>query len=154
PDLVSTKDGVLVARHENEISETTDVADHPELADRRATKQIDGREVTGWFTEDLTFAEITALRACERLPFRGHQYDGRFKIPCLEEVLDLARRKSLETGRIIGIYPETKHPSYFRSLGLPLEETLVRILEIEGYRGPLAPVYIQSFETGNLKSLR
>src|SRR4051812_32351619 len=154
PDLVPTKDGVLLARHENEISETTDVAAIPELAERRTTKRIDGREVTGWFTEDLTFAEITTLRARERLPFRSHAEDGRFKIPSLEEVLDLARRKSLEIGRTIGVYPETKHPSYFRSIGLPLEETLVATLETAGYRGPLAPVFIQSFETGNLRALR
>ncbi len=154
PDLVPTKDGVLLARHENEISETTDVAAIPELAERRTTKRIDGREVTGWFTEDLTFAEITTLRARERLPFRGHAEDGRFKIPSLEEVLDLARRKSLEIGRTIGVYPETKHPSYFRSIGLPLEERLVATLETMGYRGPLAPVFIQSFETGNLRALR
>ncbi len=154
PDLVPTKDGVLLARHENEISETTDVADHPELADRRTTKRIDGREVAGWFTEDLTFAEITTLRVRERLPFRSHEHDGQFKIPSFEEVLDFTRNKSLEIGRILGVYPETKHPSYFRSLGLPLEETLVMNLETQGYRGPLAPVYIQSFETGNLKALR
>ncbi|MBW8876598.1 MAG: glycerophosphodiester phosphodiesterase [Acidobacteria bacterium] len=154
PDLVTTRDGILLARHENEISETTDVAGHPEFAGWRTTKRIDGREVTGWFTEDFTFAEITTLRARERLPFRRHEHDGRFKVATLEEVLDLAVRKSLEMGRTIGVYPETKHPTYFRSLGLPLEEALLLALEAKGYRGRLAPVFIQSFETGNLRELR
>lgn len=154
PDLVSTKDGVLIARHENEISETTDVAEHPEFASRRATKRIDGREVTGWFSEDFTLAEIKTLRARERLPFRNQEFNGRFEVPTFEEVLDLARRKSAETGRTIGVYPETKKPTYFRSLGLPLEEPLLAALEAAGYQGRDAAVYIQSFETGNLKELR
>ena len=154
PDLVSTQDHVLIARHENEISETTDVADHPEFADRRTTKGIDGAEVTGWFTEDFTLAEIRTLRAKERLPFRNQEFNGRFGIPTFREILDLAQRKSAETGRTIGVYPETKHPTYFRSLGLPLEEPLLSELEKNGYRGRRAPVYIQSFEVGNLKELR
>jgi glycerophosphoryl diester phosphodiesterase len=154
PDLVSTKDGVLIARHENEISETTDVAEHPELASRRTTKRIDGREVTGWFSEDFTLAEIKTLRARERLPFRNQEWNGRFEVPTFQEVLDLARRKSTETGRTIGVYPETKKPTYFRSIGLPLEEPLLAALEAAGYQGRRAAVYIQSFETGNLKELR
>jgi len=154
PDLVITKDGVLLARHESELSKTTDVADHPELAGRRTTKRIDGREITGWFSEDLTFAEITTLRARERHPFRSHEHDGRFKIPTFSEVLDLASNRSRETGRTIGVYPETKHPSYFRSLGLPLEEPLVAALRDKGYSGRQAPVFIQSFETANLQALR
>lgn len=149
PDLVSTKDGVLIARHENEISETTDVAERPEFASRRTTKQIDGCEVTGWFSEDFTLAEIKTLRAKERLPFRSQDFNGRFEVPTFTEVLDLARRKSAETGRTVGVYPETKHPTYFRSIGLPLEEPLLAALE-----GQSAAVYIQSFETGNLKELR
>jgi glycerophosphoryl diester phosphodiesterase len=154
PDLVSTKDGVLIARHENEISETTDVAEHPEFASRRATKRIDGREVTGWFSEDFTLAEIKTLRARERLPFRNQEFNGRFEVPTFQEVLDLARRKSAETGRTIGVYPETKKPTYFRSLGLALEEPLLAALEAAGYEGRSAAVYIQSFEMGNLKELR
>ena len=154
PDLVPTKDGELIARHENEISETTDVASHLEFADRRTTKRIDGREVTGWFTEDFTLAEIRTLRARERLPFRDASWNDRFEVPTLSEVLELARRKSAGTGRTIGVYPETKHPTYFRSIGLPLEETLVEALHAAGYRGRSAPVYLQSFETGNLKELR
>jgi glycerophosphoryl diester phosphodiesterase len=149
PDLVATKDGVLIARHENEISETTDVAAHPEFADRRTVKRIDGREVAGWFTEDFTLAEIKTLRARERLPFRDPSFDGRFEVPAFAEVLALARRKSAETGRTIGVYPETKHPSYFRSLGIPLEEPLLAELRDAGL-----PVYIQSFEVRNLQELR
>jgi glycerophosphoryl diester phosphodiesterase len=154
PDLVSTKDGVLIARHENEISETTDVADHPEFAARKATQRIDGHEITGWFTEDFTLAEIKTLRAKERLPFRNQFYNGRFEVPTFAEVIDLAKRKSAETGRTIGVYPETKHPTWFRSVGLPLEEPLLAELQETGYRGRTAPVYIQSFEVGNLKRLR
>ena len=131
PDLVSTKDGVLVARHENEISGTTDVADHPEFADRRTTKTIDGRPVTGWFTEDFTLAELKTLRAKERLPQvrpDNTRYDGRFEVPTLDEVLDLVKEESRRAGRKIGVYPETKHPTYFDSIGLSLEEPLVRTL--------------------------
>jgi glycerophosphoryl diester phosphodiesterase len=145
PDLVSTKDGVLVARHENEISGTTDVADHPEFASRRTTKTIDGVALTGWFTEDFTLEELKTLRAKERIPDlrpRNTLYNGRYEIPTFQEVIDLARRLS------VGIYPETKHPSYFRSIGLPLERPLLRALR--RFRGP---VFIQSFEVGNLKAL-
>ncbi len=154
PDLVATKDGVLIARHENEISETTDVAGRQEFAARRAVKEIDGHEVAGWFTEDFTLAEIKTLRARERLPFRDQAFNDRFEVPTFAEVLELARRKSDETGRTIGVYPETKHPSYFRSLGIPLEEPLLSALADEGYRGRTAAVYIQSFEVGNLRELR
>ncbi len=154
PDLVSTKDGILVARHENEISETTDVASHPQFASRRTSKRIDGVEATGWFTEDFTLDEIKTLRARERLAFRKQDFNGRFEVPTFAEVLDLARRKSAEAGRSIGIYPETKHPTYFRSIGLPLEEPLLAALESAGYRGRRAPIYIQSFEVENLEELR
>jgi len=156
PDLVSTRDGVLVARHENEISGTTDVASHPEFASRRTTKVIDGTPVTGWFTEDFTLAELRTLRARERLPAVRPQntaYDGRFKIPTLQEVIDLARRSRTCDGRPVGIYPETKHPTYFDDLGLSMEEELVRVLHANGYRGRRAPVFIQSFEVGNLQDL-
>ncbi len=154
PDLVATKDGVLIARHENEISETTDVASRPEFASRRTSKRIDGAAVLGWFTEDFTLAEIKTLRAKERLASRGQDFNGRFEIPTFSEVLDLVRRKNAEMGRVIGVYPETKHPTYFRSLGLPLEEPLLAALGSAGYRGRNAPVFIQSFETGNLRELR
>ena len=149
PDLVATKDGVLVARHENEISGTTDVASHPEFAGRRTTKTIDGKPMTGWFTEDFTLAELSRLRAVERLPdLRGTRYDGQFEIPTLEQILDLAGTSA------IGIYPETKHPAYFDSIGLSLEEPLVKALEASGRQGPRARVFIQSFDVDNLKQLR
>ena len=128
PDLVSTKDGVLVARHENEIGGTTDVAAHPEFADRRTTKVVDGVALTGWFTEDFTLDELRTLRARERLPEvrpGSAAFDGQFGIPTLQEIADLALRESERRGRTIGLYPETKHPTYFRSIGLPLEEPLV-----------------------------
>jgi glycerophosphoryl diester phosphodiesterase len=156
PDLVLTKDGVLVARHENEIGGTTDVADRPEFAGRRTTKRIDGQEITGWFTEDFTLAELKSLRAKERIPNTrpgNTAYNGQFEIPTLQEVIDLARRKGAEQGRTIGIYPETKHPTYFAAIGLPFEQRLVDLLHANGYRGPTAPVFIQSFEVGNLKHL-
>ncbi|WP_347339489.1 esterase-like activity of phytase family protein [Planktothrix sp. FACHB-1355] len=153
PDLVSTKDGVLVARHENDITGTTDVANRPEFADRKTTKVVDGQSITGWFTEDFTLAELKTLRAKERLSFRDQSFNGQFQIPTLQEVIDLAKRKSTEKGRTIGIYPETKHPTYFQSIGLPLEDRLVDILNKNGYTGPDAPVYIQSFEVSNLKYL-
>ncbi|GEP35331.1 glycerophosphoryl diester phosphodiesterase [Nocardioides szechwanensis] len=156
PDLVSTKDGVLVARHENEISGTTDVADHAEFAARRTTKTIDGRPVTGWFTEDFTLAELKTLRAKERLPQvrpDNTRYDGRFEIPTLVEVLQLVRAESKRTGRTIGVYPETKHPTYFDSIGLSLEEPLVRTLDRFGLDRTRSKVIIQSFETANLRDL-
>jgi glycerophosphoryl diester phosphodiesterase len=156
PDLVSTKDGVLVARHENEISGTTDVADHPEFAALRATKVIDGVSVTGWFTEDFTLAELKTLRAKERLPQvrpANTRYDGMFEVPTLDEVLSLARSESRRTGRTIGVYPETKHPTYFDSIGLSLEEPLVRALRRHHLNRANAEVIIQSFETGNLRDL-
>nr|WP_238482261.1 glycerophosphodiester phosphodiesterase [Noviherbaspirillum aridicola] len=157
PDLVSTRDGVLVARHENEISGTTDVADRPEFAGRKTTKTIDGVAITGWFTEDFTLAELKTLRARERIPANrpaNTQYNGQFEIPTLQEIIDLARRLSQETRRTIGIYPETKHPSYFKSIGLPLEKRLVDTLHANGYRGKHAPVFIQSFEVSNLREMR
>lgn len=154
PDVVSTKDGVLIARHENEISETTDVANRAEFANRKTTKTIDGVPVTGWFTEDFTLAEIKTLRAKERVPFRDQSYNGQFEIPTLQEVIDLAKRKSVETGRTIGIYPETKHPTYFKSIGLSLEEPLVNVLKTNGYNSPDDAVFIQSFEVSNLQFLK
>ncbi|WP_240755451.1 glycerophosphodiester phosphodiesterase [Nocardioides iriomotensis] len=156
PDLVSTKDGVLVARHENEIGGTTDVAEHPEFADRRTTKTIDGRPVTGWFTEDFTLDELRTLRAKERLPQvrpGNTRYDGRFQVPTFDEVLRLAREESKRRGTTIGVYPETKHPTYFDSIGLSLEEPLLRSLRAANLDKAKSPVIIQSFETANLKDL-
>jgi glycerophosphoryl diester phosphodiesterase len=156
PDLVSTKDGVLVARHENEISGTTDVADHPEFAQRRTTKTIDGVAVSGWFTEDFTLRELRTLRAKERLPGvrpGNTRYDGRYEVPTFDEILALVRREGRARGRTIGVAPETKHPTYFRSIGLPLERPLLRSLRLAGLDSRRAKVVIQSFETTNLRQL-
>ena len=155
PDLVLTSDGILVARHENEISETTDVADHPEFAGRKTEKTIDGQKVEGWFTEDFTLAELKTLRARERLPkLRSTEYDGQFEIPTFEEILTLLVEVNKDRKTPVGVYPETKHPSYFASIGLPHEAPLLAMLGRFGYRGRTAPVFIQSFEVGNLIDLR
>jgi glycerophosphoryl diester phosphodiesterase len=156
PDLVATRDGVLVARHENEIGATTDVGDHPEFAGRRTTKVIDGVAITGWFTEDFTLAELRTLRAEERIPTTRPQntaFDGRYQVPTFDEVVDLARRSRTCEGKPVGVYPETKHPSYFDSIGLSMEEDVVRVLEANGYGRRRSPVFIQSFETANLREL-
>lgn len=157
PDVVSTSDGVLVCRHEPEIGGTTDVADRPEFASRRRTVALDGRPVTGWFTHDFTLAELRTLRARERLGRirqRNTLLDGRYTVPTLREVLDLRSALSAELGREIGVYPETKHPTYFRSLGLGLEERLLELLRKGGLNRSDAPVYVQSFEVSNLRRLR
>jgi glycerophosphoryl diester phosphodiesterase len=157
PDLVPTKDGVLVCRHEPEIGGTTDVANHPEFASRKKTVQLDGTAVTGWFTEDFTLAELRTLRAKERLPeVRQHNtlWDGRFAIPTFAEVLALRTRLAHELGRPLGVYPETKHPTYFAEAGLPLERRLLDALRAAGLNTPSAPVFVQSFEVTNLKRLR
>jgi glycerophosphoryl diester phosphodiesterase len=156
PDLVMTKDGVLVARHENEIGETTDVAGRPEFAGRRTSKVIDGKPVAGWFTEDFTLAELKTLRARERIPrlrSANARFDGMFPVPTFEEVLSLVGEFNSRGGRQVGVYPETKHPSYFAGIGLAMEEPLVKLLERFGHRGKAARVFIQSFEVGNLKKL-
>jgi glycerophosphoryl diester phosphodiesterase len=145
PDLVATRDGELVCRHENEISGTTDVADHPEFADRRASKEIDGKAYDGWFVEDFTLAELKTLRARERIPAvrpGNVAFDGQFEIPTLGEVIELARRMG------VGIYPETKHPAYHRSLGLELEPRLISALEGAG-----VPFFVQSFDAASLREL-
>ena len=155
PDLVLTKDDVFVARHENDITETTDVAAHPEFAARKTTKVIDGEKHVGWFTEDFTLAELKTLRAKERLPLLrpdNAKYDGQFEIPTLAEIIALAKRHSVG-GRVVGIYPETKHPSYFAGIGHPMEAHLVRELKAAGWDSADAPVFIQSFEVANLKAL-
>jgi glycerophosphoryl diester phosphodiesterase len=168
PDLVMTRDGVLVARHESEIGGTTNVADHPEFASRRKTRTIDGTAVSGWFTEDFTLAELKTLRARERIPEirpGNTRFDGQFQIPTFEEILALVHgvqeQRAAAAKQIgapepvpIGVYPETKHPSYFASIGLPMEALLVHTLEHHGYKGSTARVFIQSFEVGNLKALR
>ena len=168
PDLVITRDGALVVRHENEIGGTTDVAAHPEFAARKTTRTVDGEAITGWFTEDFTLAELRTLRARERLPElrpANARYDAVFGIPTFEDVLELvaaadAQRAAIarENGRPapprIGIYPETKHPSYFAARGLHFDDGLLDALRRHGYSGRTDPIYIQSFEVGNLKTLR
>ncbi len=157
PDLVSTKDHVLVTRHENEISGTTDVADHPEFAGRRTTKTIDGEAVSGWFTEDFTLRELRTLRAKERLPQvrpENRAYDGRFAIPTFAEVLALRERLSTELGRQVGVVPELKHPTYFARAGLPLEEPLVSAVRSAGLDSAASGLMVQSFELGSLVRLR
>jgi glycerophosphoryl diester phosphodiesterase len=157
PDLVSTKDHVLVARHENEIGGTTDVASRPQFAGRKAAKVIDGNTLIGWFTEDFTLAELKTLRAKERLPAMRQEntmYDGRFQIPTFAEILALRERLSKELNREVGVYPETKHPTYFRSIGLDLETPLVQQLRSAGLDKANAPIFIQSFELTNLVDLR
>ena len=154
PDLVMTRDGALVARHENEIGGTTDVARHPEFAGRKTTKRIDGHDITGWFTEDFTLAELKTLRARERLPeFRDTRYDGQFQIPTLDEIIDFAAAESATYGRVIGIIPEIKHGTYFQKIGLPMEQRVLTTLDAHAYTRT-APVEIQSFETANLRYLR
>ncbi|MFI1012979.1 glycerophosphodiester phosphodiesterase family protein [Streptomyces sp. NPDC020965] len=151
PDLVSTKDHVLVVRHENEISGTTDVRARPEFADRETAKPIDGRWVNGWFTEDFTLAELKTLRAVERLPLirnRNTVFDGRQPILTLQEVVDLARALSRRHGRRITVFPELKHPTYFRSIGLPLEPELVRLVRRNGLGA--RECVVQSFEPSSL----
>jgi glycerophosphoryl diester phosphodiesterase len=168
PDLVITRDGALVVRHENEIGGTTDVASHPEFAARKTTKTIDGEPMTGWFTEDFTLAELRTLRARERLPAlraANTRYDGVFGIPTLDEVLELvaaadaqravlARQKGLPPPARIGVYPETKHPSYFAGHGLTFDDRLLDALARHGYTRRSDPICIQSFEVENLKALR
>jgi len=140
-----------VARHENEIGGTTDVA--TKFASRKTRKVIDGDTINGWFTEDFTLAELRTLRAKERLPFRSHAYDGQFLVPTFDDVLALADSLGRARGRVVGVYPETKHPTYFRSIGLPIEEPLLLALRARGLDRADAPVFIQSFENGNLRTL-
>src|SRR6185312_2718112 len=167
-DLVMTKDRVLVARHENEIGTTTDVVEHSEFAARRTTKVVDGTSVTGWFTEDFTLAELKTLRARERIPAirpGNTRFDGQFQVPTFDEILALVKGVQEQRGTLarqlgrpaptpIGVYPETKHPSYFAGLGLAMEEKLVATLERHSYKGRDGGAYLQSFETANLKALR
>ncbi|MCZ4097562.1 glycerophosphodiester phosphodiesterase [Streptomyces sp. So13.3] len=155
-DLVPTKDGHLVCRHEPEIGGTTDVSKHPEFASRRTTKTIDGTAMTGWFTEDFTLAELKTLRAVERLPAnrqRNTLYDGRWEIPTFEEVLQWAEEQGRKRGRPVWLHTETKHPTYFRKLGLGLEERLARLLRRYGRDRKNSPQFLESFESGSLQRL-
>lgn len=156
PDLVMTRDGVLVARHENDITGTTNVADVAQFADRKRTKVIDGERLTGWFTEDFTLAELKTLRARERIPRlrpANARLNDQFEIPTFDEIVHLAEQASLRTGKPIGIYAELKHPSYFRGIGLPMEDKLAAAVRAQPYLGQ-APLFIQCFEGGSLRALR
>ncbi|MEU5715050.1 glycerophosphodiester phosphodiesterase [Streptomyces sp. NPDC020403] len=155
-DLVPTKDGHLVCRHENDITGTTDVAAHPEFASRRTTKKIDGVSLTGWFTEDFTLAELKTLRAKERIPGTRQEntlYDGRWEIPTFEEVLRWADEEGRRRGRPVWLYVETKHPSYFRGIGLALEEPLARLLRRHNRHRAHSPLILQSFEPSSIQRL-
>ena len=156
PDLEVTKDGVLVVRHENEISQTTDVARRPEFAARKTTKSVQGTPVTGWFTEDFTLAELKTIRCRERLPQlrpESAKFDGQESIPTYQEVIDLAKSEGARLGRVIGTYPELKHASHFAALGLPMEGRLADILKKNNLSGPSSPVFIQCFDVQPLKTM-
>src|SRR3990167_6919046 len=156
PDLVMTKDGHLVVRHDNVLDLTTDVSSRPEFASRKTTKMVDGVMITGWFSEDFPLKEIKTLRAIERIPMLragNARLDGQFKVPTLQEVIDLVRNMKRVVGRDVGLYPETKHPTHFDALGLSMEEPLVSTLHRNGYNGPRDKVFIQSFEVSNLRDL-
>ena len=154
PDLVATQDGVLIARHEPWLGQSTDIASHPEFASRKTRRVVDGVEIFDWFACDLTWAEMQTLRARQIMPQRDQSHNGRYGIPSYAQILQLAASESTRLDRTIGTYPETKHPSWQRSIGLPLEETLLALLADYGYRTAAAPVIIQSFESGNLQMLR
>jgi glycerophosphoryl diester phosphodiesterase len=154
PDLVCTRDGILIARHENAITDTTDVASRPEFASRKTRKLIDGEAHEGWFVSDFTLAELKTLRAVERLPkMRGTAYDGQFQVLSFEEIIDFVAAEAAARGRSIGLIPELKHSTWFRAAGLPLEERFVSTLQAHAYTRS-APVTVQSFETANLRQLR
>ncbi|CAB3237312.1 unnamed protein product [Arctia plantaginis] len=157
PDVVMTKDGHLIARHDNELGLTTDVSQRPEFASRLRTQSVDGNNVTGWFTEDFTLEEIKTLRAIERIPKirpGNARMDYAFEVPTMEEIVNLVKGLEISLKRPIGIYPEIKHPTHFQRLGLPMERPLVNLLHLNGYHGPEAPIIIQSFEVSNLKILK
>jgi glycerophosphoryl diester phosphodiesterase len=154
PDLVATKDGVLIARHEPNMIATTNVKDLPQFADRRRRIVIDGREEYGFFACDFTLAEIKTLRAVQPMPDRDQSHNGRYAIPTLDEIIALVKRKSAEKGRTIGIYPETKHSAWHRSIGLPLEDRLLEALSRAGWTSRDAPVFVQSFERESLEYVR
>jgi glycerophosphoryl diester phosphodiesterase len=153
-DLVSTRDGVLIARHDPNLATSTDVAKHPRFAARKKTAKVDGETQTGWFCNDFTLAEIKTLGAIATDPERPQQYNGKFKVATFQEIIDLAKAKSKETGRTIAIYPETKNPTYFRDRGLAMEDKLIAALTAAGWNSKAAPVFVQSFEPGSLKYMR
>lgn len=154
PDLVATRDGHLIARHEPLLDDTTDVKSRPEFASRHTTKTLDGKQVAGFYASDFTLAEIRQLRAVQPNPARSKEYDGKFTVPTFEEILDLVQQESARQGRRIGIYPETKHPAFHLALQLPLEDRLLEALQRRGLDKAGSPIFIQSFESANLQYLR
>ena len=154
PDLVSTSDGHLIARHEPLLDDTTDVKSRPEFASRRSTKTLDGKQVEGFYASDFTLAEIRQLRAVQPNPARSKEYDGKFTVTTFEQILDLVQQESARRGRQIGVYPETKHPAFHLALKLPLEDRLLEALQRRGLNKAGTPIFIQSFESGNLQYLR
>ncbi len=154
PDLVATKDGVLIARHEPNITSTTNVASLPQFASRRTTKKVDGVDESGWFASDFTLAEIQTLGAVITDAERSKAFDGLYKIPTLQQIIDLVKARRTATGREIGIYPETKHPTFHRQLGLGLEDRLIASINAAGWNSKTSPVFVQSFEPGSLKEMR
>ncbi len=153
-DLVSTKDGVLIARHDPNLPASTDVAARPEFASRKITTHVDGEIQSGWFCNDFTLAEIKRLGAISTDPERPQQFNGLYRVVTFQEVVDLVKAKTRETGRTIGVYPETKNPTYFRDLGLPLEDKLIAMLDAAGWNSNTAPIFVQSFEPGSLKYMK
>ncbi|WPH20927.1 glycerophosphodiester phosphodiesterase [Variovorax paradoxus] len=153
-DLVSTKDGVLIARHDPNLAISTDVAKHPRFASRKKTIKVDGETQTGWFSNDFTLAEIKTLGGISTDPERPQEFNGKFRIPTFQEIIDFAKAKSKETGRTIAIYPETKNPTYFRDLGLPMEDKVIAAINAAGWNSKTAPIYVQSFEPGSLKYMK
>jgi glycerophosphoryl diester phosphodiesterase len=153
-DLVSTRDGVLIARHDPNLAISTDVAKHPRFAARKKTVKVDGETQTGWFSHDFTLAEIKTLGAIATDPERPQEYNGKFKVATFQEIIDFAKAKSKETGRTVAIYPETKNPTYFRDLGLPMEDKVIAALTAAGWNSKTAPVFVQSFEPGSLKYMK
>ena len=154
PDLVASKDGVLIARHEPMLSATTDVAERPEYATRRVTRKVDGIPITDWFASDFTLEEIRQLRAKQAMAERDQSMNGKFLIPTLQEVIDLAKSKSAGSGRVVGVYPEMKHPTFHAEIGLRLEDRLLDVLNAAGWAEKSSPVIVQSFEVAALKYLR
>jgi glycerophosphoryl diester phosphodiesterase len=154
PDLVMTKDGYLIARHEPMLGGTTDVADRPEFASRKRKLLVDGIETEDWFAGDFSIAEIRQLRAKQPMKERNQSHNGKYLVPTFQEIIDLAKSESARLGRTIGVYPETKHPTFHNAIGLPLEPSLVGVLNAAGWTTKDAPVFIQSFEVANLKFLR
>lgn len=153
PDLISTKDGVLIARHDPNLAYSTDVANHPEFASRKKTTQVDGETQTGWFASDFTLAEIKTLGGISTDAERPQQYNGLYKVLTFQEIIDLAKKYSVN-GRVVAVYPETKNPTYHRELGLPLEDKLIAMIKAAGWNSKDAPIFVQSFEPSSLKYMK